>query len=170
MWKWLKVAGRTSQDRRRVLGGFAAASGVLASGGAYAAGGNKTGNLRFPGDAVNNHVVYQFNQADPDYQHHVLFSAGALLRKYGDDIKIVISAFGPGIHILLKRPQRPVSKAIHDSVVSLADYGVEFHACGNTLETMNMTAKDILPFAKFVEAGAADLMELQQKGYAYVSW
>jgi intracellular sulfur oxidation DsrE/DsrF family protein len=115
-------------------------------------------------------VVYQFNQPDEEYQHHVLFSAGALLREYGDDIKIVITAFGPGIHILLKQPQRPVAKEIKDRVQSLSVYGVEFHACGNTLKALNLTTEDLLPFAKYVSAGAADLMELQQKGYAYISW
>ncbi len=127
-------------------------------------------SLRFPGEAPENLVVYQFNKADDDYHGHVIFSVGAMLRQYNDNIKIVVTAIGPGIHILLKEPRRPVSKTIREKVASLAAYGVEFHACGNTLKSLNLTEKDLLPFAKLVEVGASDLMELQKKGYAYISW
>ncbi|HEY0720889.1 MAG TPA: DsrE family protein, partial [Gammaproteobacteria bacterium] len=77
---------------------------------------------------------------------------------------------GPGIHILAKSPKRPVSKEISQRVASLVQYGVEFHACGNTMQSLGWTQDDLLPFAKVVEVGAADLMELQEQGYAYVSW
>ena len=49
-------------------------------------------------------------------------------------------------------------------------YGVEFHACGNTMKALKWKADNIVDSAKIVEVGAADLMELQQKGYAYISW
>ena len=115
-------------------------------------------------------VVYQFNRADPEYMEHVLFSAGALLRRYGDDIHIVITAMGPGIHILAKNPERPVPKLIRQRVSSLASYGVEFHACGNTMKSLGWDREDLLDFAEVVEIGADDLMRLQEKGYAYISW
>ncbi len=127
-------------------------------------------DLIFPGDEPANKVVYQFNKADPDYQKAVLFSVGAMLRKYGDNIRIVVVAIGPGIHILAKKPKRPVAREIRERVSSLAHYGVEFQACGNTMKALNWTEKDLVPFAKRVEVGAAALMELQQQGYAYISW
>jgi intracellular sulfur oxidation DsrE/DsrF family protein len=126
--------------------------------------------LKFPGEDSNNKLVYQFNKSDESYQLAVLNTIRNMLRKYGDDIKIVVSAMGPGIHILLKEPGVPVIPAIRDQVKSLAFYGVEFHACENTLITLHKEAKDIVDFATVVEAGVADLMELQQQGYAYISW
>jgi intracellular sulfur oxidation DsrE/DsrF family protein len=126
--------------------------------------------LRFPGDPVDHKVVYQFNKSGEDYHNAVLFSVGALLRKYQDNIHIVVVGIGPGIHILAKNPERPVSKNIKQRVSSLAQYGVEFHACGNTLKSLGWDEKDVLPFAKIVEVGAADLMELQEQGYSYISW
>jgi intracellular sulfur oxidation DsrE/DsrF family protein len=126
--------------------------------------------LRFPGEPPENKVVYQFNKADEKYQKAVLFSVGAMLRKYGDNIHIVVVGIGPGIHILGKNPGRPVSDEIKQRVSSLAQYGVEFHACGNTMKSLHWEKKDIVPFASVVEVGAADLMELQQQGYAYISW
>ena len=126
--------------------------------------------LRFPGDPPEHKLVYQLNKADEEYQNHVLFSVGAMLRKYGDNIKIVVVAIGPGIHILAKQPQRTVSKEIRERVSSLSQYGVEFHACGNTMKSFKWTMDDMLPFATYVEVGASDLMELQEQGYAYISW
>ena len=127
-------------------------------------------SLRFPGDPADNKVVYQFNQADKDYQEHILFSAGQVLQHYGDNVEIVITAIGPGIHILGKNPKRPVSDEIKAKVKSLADYGVKFHACGNTMKAVGWTDDDMLEFAEVVQIGAIDLIELQQQGYSYISW
>ncbi len=126
--------------------------------------------LMFPGEESNNKLVYQFNKSDETYQLAVLNTIRNMLRKHGDDINIVVSVMGPGIHILLKEPGVPVIPAVRDQVDSLASYGVEFHACGNTLITLHKEDKDVLDFATVVDAGVSDLMELQQQGYAYISW
>lgn len=126
--------------------------------------------MRFPGDPTDHNVVFQFNKADQDYHNAVLFAVGEMVRKYGDNITIVVTAFGPGLHILAKDPVRPVSEHIKQKVKSLVDYGVKFHACGNTMKALGWTEKDMLPFAEVVNVGAADIMELQEKGYSYLSW
>lgn len=157
--------------RRRILGGLVASGGLLAlSNKTGAAEESKEDTLRFPGETPDHKVVYQLNKADQEYQNHILFSAGAMLRKYGDNIGIVVVAIGPGLHILAKKPKRPVSDEIKSRVSSLHEYGVEFHACGNTMKGLGWTEKDMLPLAKIVEVGASDLMELQEQGYAYISW
>ena len=155
--------------RRRLLVTLLTGTGLAALG-ATRQSTAQEGEPRFPGDEPTHKVLYQFNKADADYQQHILSSIGSMLRKYGDDIHIVVTAFGPGIHILAVHPKRPVSKEIRQRVASLAQYGVEFHACGNTMKSLGWTEDDLLPFAKVVEVGASDLMELQEKGYAYISW
>jgi intracellular sulfur oxidation DsrE/DsrF family protein len=119
---------------------------------------------------AHHRVVYQLNQGDPEYMQQVLNSAGALLRLHGDDIRIVITAFGPGLQLLVRQPRQPLPKALQQRVAGLAQYGVEFHACGNTLQALGLTGQDLLPEAERVEAGADDLMQLQQQGYAYIRW
>jgi intracellular sulfur oxidation DsrE/DsrF family protein len=115
-------------------------------------------------------VVYQFNKSDVDYMEHILFSVGAMLRKHPDNIHLVVTAIGPGIHILAKHPRRPVPEIIRQRVASLAAYGVSFHACGNTMKSLGWEKSDMLDFAEVVEVGAEDLMLLQEKGYSYISW
>lgn len=161
--------------RRRFLARVARLSGLAALAGlgrpALAAEDEQSlGELRFPGDEPEHKVVYQLNKADPGYHDHVLFSVGAMLRKYGDNIKIVVVVFAEGIHVLAKEPLRPVSEEVRQRISSLHQYGIEFHACGNTLNSLNWTGEDLVPFAKVVEVGASDLMELQEQGYAYISW
>ncbi len=115
-------------------------------------------------------VVYQFNKADPHYMDSVLFSVGEMLRKHGDNIHVVVTAIGPGIHILARKPLRPVSEEVQQRVSSLAAYGVSFHACGNTMKALDWSEADMLDFAEIVDIGADDLMLLQEQGYSYISW
>jgi intracellular sulfur oxidation DsrE/DsrF family protein len=121
-------------------------------------------------DASTHRIVYQCNKADRDYLQNVLFSAGELLRKYGDDVEIVVSVFGQGIHLVGKRPKRAIPPELRQRASSLSDYGVAFHACGNTMKSLGWTAEDLLPFAKVVPIGVDDIMLLQEKGFAYMSW
>jgi len=121
-------------------------------------------------DASAHRIVYQCNKADPDYLQHVLFSAAELLRKYGDDVEIVIGVFGPGIHLIASHPQRPIPSELQQRAASLAVYGVSFHACGNTMKSLGWTEQDLLPFARVVPIGVDDIMQLQEQGFAYVSW
>jgi intracellular sulfur oxidation DsrE/DsrF family protein len=121
-------------------------------------------------DTTSHRIVYQCNKADPEYLQHILFSAGELLRKYGDDVEIVVAAFGQGLQLLGKHPLRPIPEEIRQRTRSLEQYGVAFHACGNTMKSLNWSEKDLLDFAKVVPIGVDDIMQLQEKGFAYMSW
>jgi len=163
-----------NKNRRNLVGRLLAGSSLLAIGSNAAANESftqtKDEELRFPGDPSDHRVVYQLNKPEESYHKAVLFSVGALVRKYGDNVKIVVVAIGPGLHVLAKKPKRPVTKETRQRISSLEQYGVEFHACGNTMKSLGWTMDDMLPFAKYVEVGAADLMELQAEGFSYISW
>ena len=121
-------------------------------------------------DSSPHKLVYQCNSADHEYLDHILFSCGEMLRKYGDDIELIVATFGPGIHLLGKHPGRGVSHRHQERAGSLSDYGVAFHACGNTMKSLGWTENDLLDFAKVVPIGVDDIMQLQEKGFAYLSW
>jgi len=155
------------KGRRLLLAGLASAAGLLGLGKPARSAESEP---RFPDEPAAHNIVFQFNKSAPDYQSHVLFSVGEMVRKYGDSVHVVVTAFGPGIHILAKKPGRPVAEEIKQRVSSLAQYGVSFHACGNTLKSLNWTKDDIVDFAEIVSIGADDIMTLQEQGYAYLSW
>jgi intracellular sulfur oxidation DsrE/DsrF family protein len=173
MRKWWKPDTAVDSGRRRLMGGLALVGGLFtAATGTVRAAGEKADEktLRFPGDLPEHFVVYQLNKADSEYHDHIVFSVGAMLRQYGDNIKVAVVAFGPGIHVLLKKPRRVVSQEVHEKIISLHEYGVDFFACGNTLKSLKLDEADVLPLATVVEVGASKLMELQKQGYAYISW
>jgi intracellular sulfur oxidation DsrE/DsrF family protein len=120
-------------------------------------------------DKSAHQLVYQLNKADHDYIETVLFSCGEMLRKYGDDIELVIAAFGPGLHLLGKIPGRPISEIHKQRVQSLMEYGVRFQACGNTMKGLKWTEKDIIAGAQIVPIGVDGIMQLQEQGFSYIS-
>ena len=120
-------------------------------------------------DKATHRLVYQCNKADHDYIDHVLFSCGEMLRKYGDDIELVVAAFGPGLNLLAKHPKRQILPLQQQRVKSLATYGVRFHACGNTMISMHWTAMDLIEEAVVVPIGVDDIMQLQEQGFSYIS-
>jgi len=126
---------------------------------------------RFPGDPAEHKAVYMFNKADAGYQHGVLNSIQAMIKKYGDNVDIAVVAIGPGLHVLAKKPQREIDPLTYERVESFAkDYNIRWIACGNTMNTIHWTDSDMRPFAEYSEVGAAALMELQEEGYKLLVW
>jgi hypothetical protein len=121
-------------------------------------------------DSSEHRIVYQCNKADPDYLNHILFSVGELIRKHGDNVEIVVACFGPGIHLLGDPPARPVPAEAQQRAASLVQYGVSFHACRNTMDSLGWQEENLFEFAKVVPVGVEDMMLLQEQGFSYVSW
>jgi uncharacterized protein len=166
----------SSPNRRRWLGrllAMGAASTAVATTNSQAATATQKPLLSppLPGDDAPHKIVYQLNRAEPEYQEAIFNSISAMLKKYVDDVAIAVVVWGPGIHLLAKKPQRPVPELHQQRVKSMAQaYGVKFIACGNTMHTVGWTAADMLDIAQIEEVGAAAVMELQERGYAYLSW
>ncbi|MDP3702436.1 MAG: DsrE family protein [Hylemonella sp.] len=153
--------------RRQLLGAVAAA----ASAGAVLPAAAATANSPPASDGPPHKVVYQINRHEPEYQEAILNSIGAMLKKYVDDVSIVVVVWGPGIHLLARKPKRPVPKTLQQRVRGMSEsYGIDFIACGNTMHTLGWEKADMLDFARVEEVGAAAIMELQEKGYAYIAW
>jgi len=156
-----------SLPRRQLLGAVAAAATAGAALPVRAAATATSASS----DGPPHKVVYQINRHEPEYQQAILNSIGAMLKKYVDDVTIVVVVWGPGIHLLAKKPKRPVPKELQQRVRGMSEsYGIEFIACGNTMHTIGWEKEDMLDFARIEEVGAAAIMELQEKGYAYIAW
>lgn len=177
MKRFLRALGRPTapldpdNSRRGLLRGLlgAAGGGILAAGGSRSA--RAQDQLAFPGDEPDVKVLYQLNHNDPEYQEHIVHSASVVLKHYDNQVGIVIECFGPGIHLLLRDPGRPVSAAVRERVRSLSAYGVKFHACGETLKALGLDQEALIEEAVYVASGVVDMVELQrQEGYYYVAW
>lgn len=111
-------------------------------------------------------VVLQISDPQPMKQTLVLNVANNLLRHYGPDkVDIEIVAFGPGLRLLF------ADNINRGRIKGLADNGVRFAACNNTMRKMTKKLgrePALVPQATRVSAGVARIIELVQKGYILV--
>jgi intracellular sulfur oxidation DsrE/DsrF family protein len=117
-------------------------------------------------EEVEHKIVIQVSTDDPRTQTIALNNAVNLQKHYGvDNITIEIVAYGPGLNMLTTK-----SKSV-ERITSLAQQDITFSACGNTMAKMEAKSgkkPKLLEGVGKVTAGVAQIMELQEQGYAYV--
>ena len=85
------------------------------------------------------------------------------------DAKIVVVAHGKGIDFLLDGAADKNGNPYNIAEEELMAKGVEFHVCNNTLVSRKIDPKTVIPGAKIVPSGVADLAKLQaREGYVYI--
>ncbi len=116
---------------------------------------------------AQHHLVIQVNTNDAEQQDHLLTNIANLQKFYGlDNIEIEVVAYGPGIWLVTDKSQHAAR------VRSFLLQNVVFTACGNTLDAVEK--KDgqrprLIDGVKTTEAGIARIIELQEKGWSYLS-
>lgn len=156
-------------DFRRVLRGVAAAFLIAAGigvGTAAHASDPRAVELSEPAPDWDNprRIVLQVSAGDPARFEGALSNAVNLQKFYGiDHVKVAIITFGRGVrHLLAESAPAP------DRVKSLRDYGIEFVACGNTLDYIGKDEDDLLPGVAVVQTGIAEIVERQLRGWITV--
>ena len=112
-------------------------------------------------------IVIQSSSSDPELQNLALIIAGNLQKHYGmDKVDIEVVAYGPGLGILTQDGSHA------DKVKSLIEHNIKFSACEGTLKFMASQNKGKRPKlvkgVGTVKDGVVRIVELQEKGYAYV--
>jgi uncharacterized protein len=83
--------------------------------------------------------------------------------------RIVVVAHGRGVDFLLKEAKTPGGTAFVTDIDELALRGVEFRVCRFTLEHRSIDATRVVPDAKIVPSGVAEVARLQSREhYAYL--
>lgn len=83
--------------------------------------------------------------------------------------KIVVVAHGPGIDFLLEGAKNPTGNPYDVSVQELAERGVEFRVCKNTLDGRKIDKSKLLTETRVVPSGVAEVARLQaEEGYVYL--
>ena len=85
------------------------------------------------------------------------------------DAKIVVVAHGKGIDFLLDGAADKNGNPYNIAEEELMAKGVDFRVCNNTLVSRKIDPKTVIPGAKIVPSGVAELAKLQAKeGYVYI--
>ncbi|WP_089397863.1 DsrE family protein [Noviherbaspirillum humi] len=83
--------------------------------------------------------------------------------------RIVVVALGDGIRFLLNGTRERNGRPFDAAVTALASQGVEFRICGNTLSAHDVPLSQVLPEAKVVPSGVAEIARLQaREGFVYL--
>jgi intracellular sulfur oxidation DsrE/DsrF family protein len=117
------------------------------------------------------HIAFHVDENDPAVMNMTLNNAQNVQNYYaaqGDEAVIEIVAYGPGLNMFVAG-KSPVADRI--STMSLEIDNITFSACGNTHRKMSQKAGTdiaLLSEAQIVPSGVAQLVTLQQQGYAYI--
>lgn len=82
---------------------------------------------------------------------------------------IVVVTHGPGINFLLLDAKDSQGREFSNAVNDLANLGVDFRVCNNTLMTRQISPNRLLPESRIVPSGLAEVARLQaEEGYVYL--
>ncbi len=97
------------------------------------------------------------------------------LNALGDDnVEIIVVTHSSGAFALVDgamgKKDKKTGKVydFNDTIASLANRGVKFQICANTIRGKKIDKNKISEFAEIVPSGVAQVADLQQKGYLYV--
>jgi intracellular sulfur oxidation DsrE/DsrF family protein len=113
----------------------------------------------FAGDQVR--VVYHIADGN-DQALRALANIRNHLRA-DPDARIVVVALGDGIKFLLDGSRDRNGLSFSQAVNALAEDGVEFRVCNNTLTAHNIPASSVVAAAKIVPSGVAEVARLQAR-------
>lgn len=130
-----------------------AAAVVLAAAAAAAAGGAK-----------RHRVVFELNVEGAEQWQGALNNVENLRQAFGrEHTEVEVVAHGKGLGMLLK-----TNEGMRGRLARLAEGGVLFAACENTMRRMNVKREDLLPFVVTVDSGVAEVVRKQEAGWSYL--
>lgn len=116
-----------------------------------------------PGSPPQHRVVFELTSDDREVWEGVLNNAQNVQNALGPS-SIEIVAHGKGLAMLTASK----SGALQQRMQQGADGGLTFMACENTMRRQNVKKEDLVPFAKTVDSGVAEVVRKQESGWAYV--
>ena len=109
-------------------------------------------------------VVFQVVSEGDEQWDAVLGNVENLRTAFGAaNTEVAVIAHGKGLGMLV------ASNNMHaERMKKLADGGVTFVACENTMKKKHVTKDQLLPFATTVDSGVAEVVRKQEQGWAYI--
>lgn len=108
-------------------------------------------------------VVFQFTNANDTNQQKAFTRQLQNLIEHWPKAKIEVVCYNNGIDYLLAAKSKHIL-----AITELKKKGVEFVACQNTMTQRNIKPEELIAAAGIVPAGIAELIEKQEKGWAYI--
>jgi uncharacterized protein len=134
--------------------------------GALLGGAMMIGALALPATGLaadKSKLVIQVSENDPATWNLALNNAKNIQKDVGkDNVELEIVVFGPGINML--KAESEVAARVNEAI----DSGVQVMACQNTMRSQKLNKEDMNAKVGYVPSGVVEIMQRQQKGYAYL--
>lgn len=112
-------------------------------------------------------VVYHIN--DVNKAKAALRNVKNHLNALGDEnVEIVVVTHSSGAFTLVDGAKDAKGNTFSDAVASLANRGVKFEICANTIRGKKINKNKINQNAQIVPSGVAQIAHLEQMGYEYI--
>ncbi len=112
-------------------------------------------------------AVYHIN--DINHAYGALRNIKNHLNALGDkNVKIIVVTHSKGAFTLVDGSRDKKGHTFESQIQALANRGVQFDICANTIRGKKIDKSKINLNAKVVPSGVAELAHLQQMGYAYI--
>ena len=109
-------------------------------------------------------VVFELNTEGQEEWQSVLNNVENVQKALGSEkTEVEVVAHGKGLGLLLA-----TNTAMKDRLKQLAEKGVVFAACENTMRRKNVKKEDLFPFATTVDSGVAEVVRKQEAGWSYI--
>ena len=108
-------------------------------------------------------IVFELTSEGSQQFEALLNNLENVRKALGPQTEMLVVAHGPGLGLVQKTNTQSAER-----MKALADQGVVFAACQNTMKRKKLTREDLLPFATTVDSGVAEVVRRQTTGWAYI--
>lgn len=108
-------------------------------------------------------VVFEVTHEGAEQWTGVLNNVENLRASLGDATEVEVVAHSKGLGMLVAK-----DNALAERMQKLADAGVVFAACAKTMKKKNVSKDQLVPFAKTVDSGVAEVVRKQEAGCSYI--
>ena len=108
-------------------------------------------------------IVFEVTMDGPEQWTAVLNNVENVRTALGSPTEIEVVGHSKGLGMLIAK-----DNTLADRMKKLADAGVVFTACENTMKKKNVTKEQLVPSAKTTDSGVAELVRKQEAGWSYI--
>lgn len=117
-----------------------------------------------PGSTAKHRVVFQVTSEGDEQWDAVLGNVENMREALGAaNTEVAVIGHSKGLGMLLAAGNKHAER-----MRKLADEGVAFIACENTMRKKDVTRDQLLPFATTVDSGVAEVVRRQEQGWSYL--
>jgi len=116
-----------------------------------------------PASDRKHRIVFEVTMEGSEQWTAVLNNIENVRTAFGAAIEIEVVAHSKGLGLLVAK-----DNPLTERMKKLADGGVVFAACENTMKKKNVAKDQLEPFAKTTDSGVAEVIRKQEAGWSYI--